>query len=76
MADRAIWSGAITFGLVTMPVKLYAATESKSISFHQIHKKCKTRIQEKRWCPTCERNVECAQWEELSLPRLFYIRMK
>lgn len=43
MAKRAIWSRAITFGLVTMSVKLYSATESKGITFHQLHKKCQTR---------------------------------
>ena len=62
MAQRAIWNGAVTFGLVTIPVKLYTATESKSISFHQIHKKCQSRIQEKRWCPTCEKDVD---WDEI-----------
>jgi DNA end-binding protein Ku len=62
MAERAIWNGAITFGLVTMPVKLFSATENKSISFHQIHKKCKSRIQEKRWCPVCDKEVS---WDEI-----------
>ena len=55
---RAIWSGVISFGLVTIPVKLYTATESKSLSFHQLHEKCQTRIQERRWCPHCDRQVD------------------
>lgn len=55
---RAIWSGVISFGLVTIPVKLYTATESKSLSFHQLHEKCKTRIKEQRYCPTCDRQVD------------------
>ncbi|HEY9679874.1 MAG TPA: Ku protein [Drouetiella sp.] len=55
---RAIWSGVISFGLVTIPVKLYTATESKSIGFHQLHEKCKTRIKELRWCPHCEKQVD------------------
>lgn len=55
---RAIWSGVISFGLVSIPVKLYTATESKSLSFHQLHEKCKTRIKEMRWCPQCDRQVE------------------
>lgn len=55
---RAIWSGVISFGLVSIPVKLYTATESKSLSFHQLHEKCKTRIKELRWCPQCDRQVE------------------
>lgn len=55
---RAIWSGVISFGLVSIPVKLYTATESKSLSFHQLHEKCKTRIKELRWCPHCDRQVD------------------
>lgn len=55
---RAIWTGAITFGLVSIPVKLYSATENRHIGFHQLHNKCNTRIKELRWCPTCEREVE------------------
>jgi DNA end-binding protein Ku len=62
MEGRALWSGVITFGLVSIPIKLYTATDSKSVSFNQIHAKCKTRIQERRWCPTCARSVE---WEEI-----------
>lgn len=55
---RAIWSGVIGFGMVSIPVKLYTATSSKSISFHQLHAKCKTRIKEQRFCPTCEEVVD------------------
>lgn len=59
---RAIWSGTISFGLVTIPVKLVKATSEKGISFNLIHEKCEGRIEERRWCPTCEEEVE---WEEL-----------
>ncbi len=52
---RSIWSGVISFGLVSIPVKLYAATESKDISFHLLHKTDNTRIKMLRWCPTDER---------------------
>src|SRR4029079_19234269 len=52
---RAMWKGAIQFGLVTIPVKLYTASESgKSISFNMLHKDDLTRIQMKVWCPTDE----------------------
>ncbi len=52
---RAMWKGAIQFGLVTIPVKLYLATESKSqISFHMLHEKDLSRIQMKIWCPEDE----------------------
>ena len=50
---RAMWKGAIQFGLVTIPVKLYSATESgKTISFNMLHKADLTRIQMKVYCPT------------------------
>ena len=48
---RAMWQGAIQFGLVTIPVKLYLATESKGISFNMLHKKDLSRIQMKIYCP-------------------------
>ena len=48
---RAMWKGAIQFGLVTIPVKLYLATESKGISFNMLHKTDLSRIQMKVWCP-------------------------
>ncbi|MEA2610718.1 MAG: end-binding protein Ku [Chloroflexota bacterium] len=48
---RAMWKGAIQFGLVTIPVKLYLATESKGISFNMLHKTDMSRIQMKVWCP-------------------------
>jgi DNA end-binding protein Ku len=49
---RAMWKGAIEFGLVTIPVKLYLATESKGVSFHMLHDECHGRIQMKTYCPT------------------------
>ena len=48
---RAMWKGAIQFGLVTIPVKLYVATDSKGISFHMLHGKDLSRIQMKTYCP-------------------------
>jgi DNA end-binding protein Ku len=62
MAGRAIWSGDISFGLVTIPVKLHSATSEKDISFNLIHATCGTRIQQKRWCPTDEVEVP---WSEI-----------
>jgi DNA end-binding protein Ku len=61
-----MWSGAISFGLVNIPVKLYKATAStsgKQISFHQIHKPCGTRIRHIRWCPKDEVEVP---WDEVA----------
>ncbi len=48
---RAIWSGAISFGLVNVPVKLYSAVSRKTVRFHQLHEKDGVRIQQKRVCP-------------------------
>ena len=58
MAARAIGSGVISFGLVNIPVKLYAAAESAAqISFNQLHDKCKSRIKQQLWCPVDEEIV-------------------
>jgi DNA end-binding protein Ku len=48
---RAMWRGAIQFGLVTIPVKLYLATESSGIGFNMLHASCLNRIQMKIYCP-------------------------
>ena len=49
---RAMWRGAIQFGLVTVPVKLYLATEARGgLSFHLLHRECGERIQMKVHCP-------------------------
>jgi DNA end-binding protein Ku len=48
---RAIWSGAISFGLVNVPIKLYSATSPKTVRFHQLHATDGVRIQQKRVCP-------------------------
>ena len=55
---RAMWKGAIQFGLVTIPVKLYLATESKyGIAFHMLHEKDLSRIQMKIFCPVDEKVI-------------------
>ena len=48
---RSMWRGAIQFGLVTIPVRLYLATESRGISFNMLHESCLNRIQMKTYCP-------------------------
>ncbi|MBA9003899.1 MULTISPECIES: non-homologous end joining protein Ku [Thermomonospora] len=47
---RSIWKGAISFGLVTIPVKLYSATEERDVAFHQVHREDGGRIRYKRVC--------------------------
>jgi DNA end-binding protein Ku len=58
---RTIWNGSLSFGLVNIPVGLALATTAKArssdVSFRQLHRECKTPIQQKRWCPTHEREV-------------------
>ncbi|MDO5683571.1 MAG: Ku protein [Propionibacteriaceae bacterium] len=58
---RSIWKGAISFGLVTIPVKLYSATEEKDISFRQVHPADGGRIKYKRVCDTCGEEIPFAE---------------
>ena len=58
MAARATWKGYLKISLVNIPVKVFPATEaSATISFNQLHEACRTRIQQKKWCPQCNREV-------------------
>jgi DNA end-binding protein Ku len=54
---RAIWKGAVSFGLVSIGVKLYSATEEKDIRFHQVHRSDGGRIKYKRTCSVCGEEV-------------------
>jgi DNA end-binding protein Ku len=58
---RSIWNGVISFGMVSIPVKLYTGTESKDISFNQLHKEDNVRIKMLRWCPEDERPLEMGE---------------
>ncbi len=51
MAARSTGSGTISFGLVSIPFKLYTATSAQSVSFNQLHKKCGGRIKQQLFCP-------------------------
>jgi DNA end-binding protein Ku len=58
MSARATWKGFLKISLVNIPIKVFPATESAgAISFNQLHGECQTRIQQKRWCPHCNREV-------------------
>ncbi len=62
MAARATWKGYLKISLVNIPVKVFPATESSgTLSFNQLHGECRTRIQQKRWCPHCNREVQNAE---------------
>lgn len=58
MPPRSIWRGAISFGLVSIPIRLYTATESKDVSFNLLHKDCHSRIKQQRYCPHDEQVIE------------------
>jgi DNA end-binding protein Ku len=58
MAARPTWKGFIKISLVNIPVRVFPATDSKAtISFNQLHRACGNRIQQKRWCPSCDVEV-------------------
>ena len=58
MAARPTWKGYLKISLVTIPIRVFPATNSAAtVSFNQLHGECRTRIQQKRWCPSCEREV-------------------
>ncbi|WP_166983791.1 Ku protein [Paramicrobacterium fandaimingii] len=54
---RAIWTGAISFGLVNVPVKLYSATEKRAVTLHQVHDADGGRIHNQRRCDVCGRTI-------------------
>lgn len=59
---RTIWKGAISFGLVSIPVKLFPATQRKEVKFSYLHSRCKSPIRYKRFCSSCELEVD---WNEI-----------
>ncbi len=62
MPARPTWKGFLKVSLVNIPVKVFPATESAAtISFNQLHGECQTRIQQKRWCPHCDREVPLSE---------------
>lgn len=59
---RATWKGVLQISLVTIPIKVYPATEaSTGIAFNQLHEQCQSRVQQKKWCPRCAREVPSAE---------------
>ena len=60
---RAMWSGSVSFGLVSIPVKLYGATEDKDISFHQVHAEDGGRVRYQRICEKCG---EVVKWGDIA----------
>src|SRR5215217_5644305 len=58
MAPRSLWNGSIVFGLVTVPVKVYTATESKTVRFREVHAKDGGKIEHRRICPKEGKEVD------------------
>ena len=53
-----VWKGHLTFGLISIPVRMFAAARGERISFNQLHKVCHSRLRQPLFCPVCNRNVE------------------
>ncbi len=54
---RTLWKGAVSFGLVNIPVKMYVATENKDIKFNYLHQECMSPVQYRKYCPRCDREL-------------------
>lgn len=62
MSARPTWKGFLKISLVSIPIKVYPATESsESISFNQLHDSCQTRVTQRKWCVSCGREVPSAE---------------
>lgn len=53
-----VWKGHLTFGLISIPIRLFSAARGERISFNQLHKECHSRLKQPLFCPTCQRMVE------------------
>ena len=60
MPPHAIGSGTISFGLVSIPVKMYTAASSQNVAFNMLHAKCGSRIKQQTFCPVCNEVIERA----------------
>ncbi len=54
----AVWKGHLTFGLISIPIRLFSAARGERVSFNQLHRECHTRLRQPLFCPTCNRAVE------------------
>jgi DNA end-binding protein Ku len=77
MAARSIWRGALKLSLIAIPVRLYPATTDRAdVSFRQYHRRCKTPIQMKKWCPHCDEEVtkdDIVKGHETSRGRVVFV---
>lgn len=58
---KVVWKGSLTFGLVNIPIKLYAATQEHALGFTLLHVRCHTPLNYHRWCPKCDKEVS---WDQ------------
>ena len=54
----SVWTGYLTFGLISIPIRLFSAARGEAIHFNQLHAECKSRIKQPQFCPTCQRQVQ------------------
>ncbi len=54
----SVWKGHLTFGLISVPLRLFAAARTERIHFNQLHKECHSRLRQPLFCPTCNRMIE------------------
>jgi DNA end-binding protein Ku len=54
---RPLWKGSISFGLVNIPVRLFAATEQRNVRFRYLHEPCRTPVEYRKVCPSCKKEV-------------------
>jgi DNA end-binding protein Ku len=65
MSARPTWKGVLKISLVSIPIKVFPATDTSAVlDFHQLHKECRTRITQRRWCVKCAREVPYAEIEK------------
>lgn len=55
---KTLWKGAISFGLVNIPINMYVATENKDIKFNYLHKECLSPIKYQKYCPNCDKEID------------------
>jgi DNA end-binding protein Ku len=58
---RALWKGAVSFGMVSIPIKLFTATDEKDVSFNMLHRTDHVRIKQQRICPEDEQVLELSE---------------
>src|SRR6266852_2691709 len=65
MPPHSLGSGTISFGLVSIPVKMYTAASPAGVSFNQLHAKCGSRIKQQTFCPVCNETIDRAEFVPL-----------